>query len=200
MAEAEYTTTATLPIETIWDFVSEMDNWASFVAGYQQHEKQSASESIWTLKGDVGVLTRTLTFRVQIGEWSPPDRILFSLEGLNEDMKGEGSFTLEAWEGPLEDPTGPKKKPLARVFEAISRWIYRLFRGPAPSRAPAIPGSTQGVSRMTFKLRLDPGGPMAPMIDAMVQPMLLPTAEDLANRIMAHLESRHSVGHRAASK
>ena len=37
-----------------------MDHWAPFLTGYQKHEKQSETESVWTLKGDVGVLARTL--------------------------------------------------------------------------------------------------------------------------------------------
>jgi hypothetical protein len=42
---------------------------------------------------------------------------------------------------------------------------------------------------MSFALRLEPGGPMAPMVNAMLKPIMLPAAEDLANRILAHLES-----------
>jgi hypothetical protein len=30
---------------------------------------------------------------------------------------------------------------------------------------------------------------MAPMVDAMIRPLMLPAAEDLANRILAQLES-----------
>ncbi len=44
MAESEYSTTARLPLETIWDFVKEMDNWAPFLTGYQAHEKQSETD------------------------------------------------------------------------------------------------------------------------------------------------------------
>jgi hypothetical protein len=42
---------------------------------------------------------------------------------------------------------------------------------------------------MSFSLRLDPGGPMAPMVNAMITPLMLPAAEDLATRILAHLEA-----------
>jgi hypothetical protein len=44
------------------------------------------------------------------------------------------------------------------------------------------------MTRLSFRLRLQPGGPMAPMVDAMIRPLLLPAAEDLANRILAQLE------------
>ncbi len=106
MAEAEFTTTTKLPLTRIWDFVAEMDNWARFVTGYQAHEKRSETESLWTLKGDVGVLSRKLVFKVDITEWSIGKRAVFRLKGVNEPMEGEGVFSLESEAGgePLAAP------------------------------------------------------------------------------------------------
>ncbi|MEE8581225.1 MAG: SRPBCC family protein [Myxococcota bacterium] len=198
MARAEYAAVARLPIETIWNFVAEMDHWAPLVTGYQRHEKQSDTESTWTLKGDVGVLVRTLTFRVRIDEWSPPKRVRFSLEGVNEQMSGGGGFRLEPCqagdEGETSEPAGRGPR---RFFQAVARWLFRLFRGGGVKRREIAAGSSPGASaeervRLHFELHLEPGGPMAPMIDALIQPMLLPAAEDLANRILAELEARQS--------
>jgi carbon monoxide dehydrogenase subunit G len=188
LAEAEYTTTAKLPVQRIWDFVAEMDNWARFVTGYQGHEKRSETESLWTLKGDVGVLSRKLVFKVDITEWSPGKRAAFRLHGVNEPMEGEGVFSLEPDAGGAA-PTAPAAQggALLRFFEAIVRGFLRLI-GRAPRReltAAAGPGT-----RMSFRLRLDPGGPMAPMINAMMKPLMLPAAESLANQILAHLEAQ----------
>jgi carbon monoxide dehydrogenase subunit G len=79
LAEVEHATTTLVPIETVWAFVSDMDNWAAFVTGYQAHTVQNETESVWTLKGDVGVLVRTLEFRVRVTEWVGPTRVRFSL-------------------------------------------------------------------------------------------------------------------------
>ena len=76
MAEVEYTTTAKLPVAAIWDFVCEMDNWAPLLTGYQSHEKQSESESVWALKGDVGSLTRLVKLQVRVTEWAGPERVV----------------------------------------------------------------------------------------------------------------------------
>ncbi len=194
MAEAEYSTTAKLPLDAIWDFVKEMDNWAAFVTGYQSHEKQSETDSVWVLKGDVGVLTRTLEFQVHITEWNGPERVRFTLKGVNEALEGEGTFTMAAFEdenaAPAASPDAGKKGSVARILEAISRFFYRLVHGRVERSASADSGPGEGVSKMTFQLRLDPGGPMAPMINAMIKPLLFPAAEDLANKIMATLESR----------
>jgi carbon monoxide dehydrogenase subunit G len=212
VAEAEYTTATRVPIDRVWDFVQEMDNWGRFVTGYQKHEKQSDVDSTWTLKGNVGVLSRTLTFQVKITEWSGPGRVSFTLDGVNEPMRGEGTFTLSSETGDRElgegaarlrlatrddgvaaaVPGSPRKNFLFRLLEAFWRWVLRVAGGGAPARdADATQGAAAGdtMTRLRFRLRLSPGGPMAPMVEAMIRPLLMPAAEDLANRILAQLES-----------
>ena len=187
MAEAEYSTTTRIPAEAIWRFVEDMDNWARFVTGYQRHEKQSDTDSTWTLKGDLGVLARTLIFQVHITEWDGPSRVAFQLFGVNEPMTGEGVFTIESAPQPDARPAAPppRRGPLAWL-EAFWRWLLRRAGGPI-ERAPA---AAQGAAaaRLGLRLRLDPGGPMAPMVNTLIKPLMLPAAEDLANRILAHLE------------
>ncbi len=189
MPETEYTTTARLPVDVIWDFVKEMDNWAAFVTGYQSHEKLNENESVWVLKGDVGVLARRLRFRVRVTEWAGPERVRFELEGLNEPMQGSGSFEMAPYESVEDAVFARQRNPLLRWLEAIVRFFLR--RGGGPQRAAsADAGPGEGMARLTFRLRIEPGGPMAPMVNAMMAPAMLPAAEDIANKIMAHLEAR----------
>ena len=194
MPETEYSTTARLPVETIWDFVREMDNWAPFVTGYQSHRKEDERDSRWVLKGDVGVLSRTLEFRVRVSEWDAPHRVAFELEGLNEPMRGGGEFRMERWQqGEAAPPAAaPRRRGPLRWLEALFRWLFRLAHGGVERVAPEAPGPAGGGARLTFRLRLDPGGPMAPMVSAMMKPALRPAAEELANRIVAQLESRNA--------
>jgi hypothetical protein len=193
--EVEYATTAKLPVPVIWDFVQEMDNWAAFVAGYQSHEKLDDERSVWVLKGDVGVLARTVTFRVRIVEWAGPSRVRFALEGVNEPMEGEGTFLLEAYEEErATGPSAPAREGLwSRLVLRVARFFYRLRHGRAARAESADAGPAAGTSRLTFRLRVSPGGPMAPMVDALMRPMMLPAAEDLANRILGTLEERHGL-------
>lgn len=204
MAEAEYVTTTRVPLGRVWEFVQEMDNWGRFVTGYQKHEKHDDRHSTWTLKGDVGVLSRTLTFKVEIVEWNGPSRVSFTLAGVNEPMKGSGTFTLDTVAGgaaeseaapqvaaapePLPEPRG---NPLFRLLQAFWRWLLGRAGGGAPQRdvaATTAASAGDTLTRLRFQLRLDPGGPMAPMVDAMIRPLMLPAAENLANRILAELE------------
>jgi carbon monoxide dehydrogenase subunit G len=190
MASHEHRIDTDLPVGAIWDFVREMDHWAPFLTGYQKHEKQSETESVWTLKGDVGVLARTLRFRVTVTEWAGPERVRFALKGINEPMSGEGSFRMETLgaSAPAAEaaPAPPRARGLAALWERIVRFFFRRVRGPEAVRAPI---SQQPTTRMTFALRVDPGGPMAPMIDALMKPAMAAAAEDLAQRIIAHLEA-----------
>ena len=206
MAEATYTTTTRVPLDRVWDFVQEMDNWGRFVTGYQKHEKQDERHSTWTLRGDVGVLSRTLVFAVEILEWNGPERVSFTLTGKNEPMQGAGTFTMSTVQGDAAgapaasaSPSAPapevrRRNPLFRLLEAFWRWLL----GRAGDGTERAAGATQAASvgdtltQLRFELSLAPGGPMAPMIDAMIRPLMLPAAENLANRILAELEGAGS--------
>ncbi len=191
MAETEYSTTARLSVDTIWDFVKEMDNWAPLLTGYQAHEKQSDTDSLWTVKGDVGVLARIVKLKVHITEWNGPERVSFDLEGVNEPLNGQGVFIMQPYEEePAGDASARRKNVFTRAVESLLRFFLRLFRG-RPERAVAsAAGPSEGWAQLTFKLRVDPGGPMAPMINAMMKPAMGVVAEDLSNRIIARLEAR----------
>jgi carbon monoxide dehydrogenase subunit G len=189
MAEHSCTVATELSEPEVWHFVREMDNWARFLTGYQSHSKRGETESVWTLKGDVGVLSRTLTFRVRVTEWAGPGRVAFELEGLNEPMRGAGSFSVRAAPpAGAESAAAAPRGRIARLWERLVRWLLRRGRGARAER----PAPQLARSEMTFWLRVDPGGPMAPMIDAMMRPAMAAAAEDLAERIVAHLEEQRT--------
>lgn len=167
-----------------------MDNWAPLVTGYQAHEKQSEADSVWTLKGDVGALARLIRFQVHITEWNAPSRVAFDLKGLNEPLEGGGSFELRVCESEETAPAASGRNPILRFFEAVARSLLRLFGGGTPRRvADAGPG--EGTAELRFRLEVNPGGPMAPMLNALMKPVMLPAAEQLAEGIMAKLEELH---------
>lgn len=188
MPEVEYTTTVARPREQIWEFVKDMNNWAPFLTGYQRHEIVDERDSIWTLKGDVGVLARVVKLRAHITEWNGPERVEFTLTGINEQVDGGGELVMQPYTGEaLALPPPPKKSWFRRLLEAFARMLFRRVHGPAVARA--LPAKADGESsRLSFKLRMDAGGPTGPLVNAMLAPALLPAAEDLANKIAAHLE------------
>ena len=94
MPEVDYTAIIEVPRPTVWEFVRDMNNWAPFATGYQSHEVISDRESIWTVKGDVGPISRVTKFRVIITEWVEQEKVAFTVEGLNEPITGEGAITI----------------------------------------------------------------------------------------------------------
>lgn len=203
MPEVEYTTTLNIPREVIWDFVKDMNNWAPFLTGYQTHEILSDTDSIWTLKGDVGVLARRVQLKAHVTEWSGPDRVSFTLTGINEVVDGGGVLRMS--DAPAEgSPAAQEAKSVLitrhekrgffrRIIDGFFRFLFRLVNGKSPERAALSPSKDGPTSQLTFTLRMDAGGPTGPLVNAMLGPALLPAAEDLANKIAAHLEL-----HRAA--
>jgi carbon monoxide dehydrogenase subunit G len=192
MPEVEYTTQVALPREAVWEFVKDMNNWAPYLTGYQTHEVLSETDSIWTLKGDVGVLARIVKLKAHVTEWNGPERVSFTLTGLNEQVDGDGTLEMgTAAEATTESPasTAPvvKRSFFGRILDAIFRFFFRRMHGPAPVRA--LPGAGGPSSQLKFRLRMDAGGPTGPLVNAMLAPALLPAAEDLANKIAAHLEA-----------
>jgi carbon monoxide dehydrogenase subunit G len=188
MPEVEYTTRIALPCEAIWEFVKDMNNWAPYLTGYQKHEIVNETDSVWTLKGDVGVLARVVKLKAHVVEWDGPKRVTFTLTGLNEQVDGGGTLEMRAAaEGAVQAPAPLAKLSLfRRMLDSIFRFFFRRMHGPAPVRSLPKAGPA---SELTFTLRMDAGGPTGPLVNAMLAPALLPAAEDLANKIAAHLES-----------
>jgi len=176
----------TQPPEVVWDFVKEMDNWAPFLTGYQKHEKVSDTESVWTLKGDVGVLVRAVKLKVHVTEWNGPSRVAFTMKGIDEEVDGGGLLEMSAVDASAIVKAPPKKGLFRRMMDAVARFFFRLMHGKGPERTALTAG--QAASRLKFTLRMDAGGPSGPLVNAMLGPALLPAAEDLANKIAAHVE------------
>lgn len=191
MPEVEYTTSMALPIAVVWDFVKDMNNWAPMLTGYQKHEILDEKDSVWTLKGDVGILSRMVRLQAHITEWVDREKVAFTLTGLNEKVDGGGVLLMEEVKSEAP-PAPPPRRPWfgRRFMNWFARRMFRRMHGEAPRRLEAGAGDGPK-ARLTFTLRMDAGGPTGPLVNAMLGPALLPAAEDLANKIAAHLEREH---------
>jgi carbon monoxide dehydrogenase subunit G len=85
-----------LPIEEVWNFVKDMDNWAPLVPGYIDHKKLSERQSTWEFKSDVGIMKKKVSLFIDIKEWMEPTRVTFDLTGINEKFTGSGYFKAES--------------------------------------------------------------------------------------------------------
>lgn len=98
MPTISYTTTVTEPPEAVWEFAQDMDNWAPFLRGYESHQKVDERQSLWTLKGEVGGLSKATKFKAHVTEWLPMDRVTFTLLAVNAPLSGGGEIRMsEIW-------------------------------------------------------------------------------------------------------
>jgi hypothetical protein len=148
------------------------------------------TDSIWTLKGDVGVLARTVELKAHITEWSGPEHVSFTLAGINELVDGGGTLRMGPYTAAPSDaaPIVTRAPFFRRLLDAIFRFFFRRMNGVAPAREVRALPANGTASKLQFVLRMDAGGPSGPLVNAMLGPALLPAAEDLANKIAAHLE------------
>jgi len=180
----------TIPVseQEIWDYVKDMDNWAQFIMGHQAHELLDDKHSVWTVKGELGVLARTVVFEVDITEWIEPSRVRFTITGKTEQFDGEGSFLI----GGQPDLAGlpPKRRGwFRRLFARLSR------RSRGDERAPAPESGTS----FACWLRMDARGMTGPVVNAMIEPLMSRAADDLAEKLRGAILARAGEAESAAS-
>ena len=114
MPQVNYTATIDIARPDVWEFVKDMNNWAPFAQGYQEHEVINERESVWTVKGEVGPISRLTQFHVKITEGIEGEGVEFTLDGLNEPITGGGSIRLVDSESLRDTPAR-----VARMYEEL---------------------------------------------------------------------------------
>lgn len=185
MATIRYSHHVAAPSKEVWDFVRDINNWAPLMVGYVSHKVISDSESLWTVRADTPLLSRTTELKVSISEWVELERVRFTVAGISEPFTGFGEFRLDDLtltnneSGRDESP-----KPAGR----LARWLFRrLTRTEGPTRHRSS-GARDGTA-FEFALTIEPQGMMRAMIDAAIQPLLTPAAEVFAERIGNAIEA-----------
>jgi carbon monoxide dehydrogenase subunit G len=85
-----------IPINVIWDFIRDDNNWAPLVPGYIQHERINDRLITWEFKSDFGIMKKKVNLVIDIKEWNEPNRVSFELRRSNEKYIGEGYFEAQA--------------------------------------------------------------------------------------------------------
>ncbi|WP_026575576.1 CoxG family protein [Bacillus sp. UNC438CL73TsuS30] len=95
MPSGMYQVEVNLPINEVWNFVKDMDNWAPLIPGYIQHRKFTNRQSTWEFYSIIGFIKKKISLMVTIKEWISPTKVTFNLKGVNENFSGEGYFLAE---------------------------------------------------------------------------------------------------------
>ncbi|MEH7113878.1 SRPBCC family protein [Neobacillus niacini] len=85
-----------IPVNVIWDFIRDANNWAPLVPGYIQHERINDRLITCEFKSDLGIMKKKVSLVIDIKEWNEPARVSFELRRTNEKYIGEGYFEAQA--------------------------------------------------------------------------------------------------------
>src|SRR6478672_6877037 len=96
MPEVQRSVEVRAGIEEIWRYVEDIDNRAPFVIGFQRLQIVDERRSLWTVRGDLGIMSREVELQADITVWEPRDRVEFTVTGLTERLEGDGHFVLRA--------------------------------------------------------------------------------------------------------
>lgn len=124
-----------LPIEKVWLFVKDMDNWAPLIPGYISHQKLTERESTWEFYQDIGIIKKKISLLVTIQEWIEPSKVTFNLKGLSDKFSGSGYF--------LAEPMGKNKTSITGFLEikaegALGKVINKALKTSIPKTAHEI--------------------------------------------------------------
>lgn len=95
MAIASHTVSISAPVQDVWAYVSKIENWATMVPAYKEHEIIDEQKSVWTFEGNFKGLKKTVKMELNIIEFEEPSIIRFEIEGLTDKFSGSGKFTAE---------------------------------------------------------------------------------------------------------
>ena len=96
MIEAEHSTAIHAHIDTVWDYVKDIQNWAVLFPGCSGCELLNDDDSRWTLKVGAGGMVKTVTVLVHVDNWAGPEAVDFSFMLEKEPVTGNGSFRAAA--------------------------------------------------------------------------------------------------------
>ena len=81
--------------QALWSFLKEKGDWAVLIPGYLHHEFESNDEMIWVFKGDFGIIQKAVKLKLTVNNVEENHKIAFELEGLSDNINGDGYFIME---------------------------------------------------------------------------------------------------------
>ena len=85
--------------ENVWEYVSQIENWATMVPAYKEHEQIDEQQSVWTFEGNFKGFKKTVKMELNITEFHGPSIIRFEIKGLTDNFTGSGKFAAEETAG-----------------------------------------------------------------------------------------------------
>ena len=124
MIETEQRISIGCGIETVWEYVEDIRNWASLMPGSQSCAVLNRDDSRWTLKVGAGGLVKTVIVAVHVEQWNAPAGVIFSYALQGEPVVGRGSYSAARTSAHETEVTLKLRVegsgPMSRLWEAMS--------------------------------------------------------------------------------
>ncbi len=149
MIAAEHSLLVDAGIEGVWEYVKDMERWASIMPGCQDCTVIDRDDSLWVLKLGVGGLVRTVKVRVHVDRWAGPEAVDFSFTLEGDPVEGRGSYMASS-KGPHETEITMQVRisgggPMAPMWEAMGGPVLSQFaRSFAGELKARIEGAADG--------------------------------------------------------
>jgi carbon monoxide dehydrogenase subunit G len=112
-------------LESVWNYVHDIRNWAMLVPGCRECSVINAQDSRWNLKVGAGGLVRTVNALVHVDNWNGPERVDFSYRLEGDPVEGKGSYVASQKTALQTEVTMTVRVagsgPMASLWEALSR-------------------------------------------------------------------------------
>ncbi|MFC6719824.1 CoxG family protein [Natrialbaceae archaeon GCM10025810] len=95
MPEIDEPFTIDAPPEASWEYLTDMENFASYLPGLVDYEEIDDVRSEWTVEIDLSMFSKQLTFDVEVLEEEYP-KASFVLDPRDQPADGEGSVRFES--------------------------------------------------------------------------------------------------------
>jgi carbon monoxide dehydrogenase subunit G len=96
MIETEQSLLIEAPIESVWQYVKDIRQWANLFPGCKDCTVINDNDSRWLLKVGAGGLVRIVNVLVHIDKWNGPERVDFSFKLDGDPVEGNGSYVASS--------------------------------------------------------------------------------------------------------
>ena len=150
MAIASHSVNIPASVENVWEYVSQIENWATMVPAYKEHEQIDEQKSVWTFEGNFKGFKKTVKMELNVTELHEPSMIRFELKGLTDNFTGSGKFTAEETAGQTTMTgtievnagglTGAVLSPVIKMVlpKVTTRLTEKIARQIKPEKMPAL--------------------------------------------------------------
>jgi carbon monoxide dehydrogenase subunit G len=96
MIQDEQSITIDTSLENVWNYVQDIEGWASIFPGYQSCVLKNENDSEWTIKVSAAGVTRTDTVQVHVEKWNGPGSVEFVFAVDDLPVDGSGTYLAKS--------------------------------------------------------------------------------------------------------